>query len=159
MLYTGWGNHSIFPILTVISNLNRCRLSESYSETPRPRIVVVFETRGFPCAGISIRQNLRRRCSAVPRQTLARDGPGDCLSAAGYRQRNAVERYFNKLKHVRAVTTRYYKGDDNFLASVKLAAFRFWMRTYELVIWLTSHKRNSQIGRTKLSKRASHAAL
>jgi transposase len=50
-----------------------------------------------------------------------------------YRQRNAVERFFNKIKHFRAVATRYDKRDDNFLASVKLAALRIWLRTYESV--------------------------
>ena len=34
-----------------------------------------------------------------------------------YRQRNAIERFFNKLKHFRAVATRCDKRDDNFLAS------------------------------------------
>jgi transposase len=29
-----------------------------------------------------------------------------------YRQRNLVERFFNKLKHFRAVATRYDKRDD-----------------------------------------------
>ncbi len=47
-----------------------------------------------------------------------------------YRQRNAVERFFNKLKHFRAVATRYEKRDDNFLASVQLASIRIWLRTY-----------------------------
>ncbi len=50
-----------------------------------------------------------------------------------YRQRNRVERFFNKLKHFRAVATRYDKRDDNFLASVQLASLRIWLRTYESV--------------------------
>ena len=45
-----------------------------------------------------------------------------------YRYRNLVERFFNKLKHSRAVATRYEKHDDNYLALVKLAAARIWMR-------------------------------
>ncbi|KRW97220.1 transposase [Paracoccus sp. MKU1] len=48
-----------------------------------------------------------------------------------YQQRNRIERFFNKLKHVRAVATRYDKRDDNFLASVQLAALRIWLRTYQ----------------------------
>lgn len=50
-----------------------------------------------------------------------------------YRQRNAVERFFNKLKHFRAIATRYDKRDDNFLASVQLASIRIWLRNYESV--------------------------
>ena len=41
-----------------------------------------------------------------------------------YKDRNQVERFFNKLKHFRAVATRYDKRDDNFLASVQLASNR-----------------------------------
>jgi transposase len=37
-----------------------------------------------------------------------------------YRYRNLVERFFNKLKHFRAVATRYDKTAENYLASVKL---------------------------------------
>lgn len=50
-----------------------------------------------------------------------------------YRYRNLVERFFNKLKHFRAIATRYEKHDDNFLALVKLAASRIWLRFYESV--------------------------
>ncbi len=50
-----------------------------------------------------------------------------------YKQRNAVERFFNKLKHFRAIATRYDKRDDNYLASVKLASVRIWLRFNESV--------------------------
>jgi transposase len=50
-----------------------------------------------------------------------------------YKQRNAVERFFNKLKHFRAVATRYEKLGANFLAMVKLAAIRIWLRSIESV--------------------------
>jgi len=39
-----------------------------------------------------------------------------------YRERNLVERFFNKLKHFRAIATRYDKLARNFLAAVQLAA-------------------------------------
>lgn len=45
-----------------------------------------------------------------------------------YRFRNLVERFFNKLKHFRAVATRFEKHDENYLALVKLAAAKIWMR-------------------------------
>ena len=50
-----------------------------------------------------------------------------------YRYRNLVERFFNKLKHFRAIATRYEKHDANYLALIKLAASRIWMRAYESV--------------------------
>jgi transposase len=50
-----------------------------------------------------------------------------------YRKRNLVERFFNKLKQFRAIATRYDKRDDNYLACVKLASVRIWMRFNESV--------------------------
>jgi transposase len=50
-----------------------------------------------------------------------------------YRYRNLIERFFNKLKHFRAVATRYDKRDDNLLASVQLASIRIWLRHNEAV--------------------------
>lgn len=45
-----------------------------------------------------------------------------------YRYRNLVERFFSKIKHFRAVATRYEKHAENYLALVKLASARIWMR-------------------------------
>jgi transposase len=50
-----------------------------------------------------------------------------------YRKRNLVERFFNKLKHFRAIATRYDKTSENYLAGVKLASLRIWMRFNESV--------------------------
>lgn len=45
-----------------------------------------------------------------------------------YCERNLVERFFNKLKHFRAVATRYEKHAANYLALIQLAAAKIWMR-------------------------------
>lgn len=48
-----------------------------------------------------------------------------------YRQRNLVERFFNKLKHFRRIATRFEKLARNYLAAVLMAATRLWTRAYE----------------------------
>jgi transposase len=45
-----------------------------------------------------------------------------------FRQRNLVERFFNKLKHLRRIATRYDKTAQNFLAAVLLAVTRLWAK-------------------------------
>ena len=45
-----------------------------------------------------------------------------------YRQRNLVERFFNKLKQFRKIATRYEQTARNYLAAILLAASRIWMR-------------------------------
>ena len=53
------------------------------------------------------------------------------VDPALYRQRNLIERFFNKLKHFRRVATRFDKLARNFLATVLLASTRLWLRAYE----------------------------
>ena len=50
------------------------------------------------------------------------------FSTTLYKLRNAVERFFSKIKHYRAIATRYEKHPENYLAIIKLAAARIWMR-------------------------------
>ena len=50
---------------------------------------------------------------------------------AFYRERNYVERFFNKLKQYRRIATRYDKLGATFFAFVKLAAVRIWLRSIE----------------------------
>jgi transposase len=54
-----------------------------------------------------------------------------CFSRHLYRARNLVERFFNKIKHCRRIATRYDKLAANYLAFVKLASIRLWLRVYE----------------------------
>jgi transposase len=44
-----------------------------------------------------------------------------------YRERNLVERFFNRLKHYRALATRYDKLANTFLAAVALVCVLFWL--------------------------------
>jgi putative transposase len=44
------------------------------------------------------------------------------------KERNIIERFFNKLKQFRRVATRYDKLLDNFMGFVKLAAIAIWLK-------------------------------
>lgn len=46
-----------------------------------------------------------------------------------YRQRNLVERFFNKIKQFRGIATRYDKRPENFLAGLQLVAVRLWCQS------------------------------
>lgn len=48
-----------------------------------------------------------------------------------YRERNQIERFFNKLKQFRRIATRYEKLGANFLAFLQLAAIRISLRMIE----------------------------
>ena len=54
-----------------------------------------------------------------------------CFSTYLYRARNLVEWFFNKIKQCRRIATRYDKLAANYLAFVKLASIRLWLRAYE----------------------------
>jgi transposase len=54
-----------------------------------------------------------------------------CFSPYLYRARNLVERFFNRIKPCRRVATRYDGLASNYLASMKLASIRVWLRVYE----------------------------
>ena len=51
----------------------------------------------------------------------------DCDFAL-YRERNIVERFFNMIKHFRAIATRYEKTAQNFLAGLHLVCALAWLK-------------------------------
>jgi transposase len=54
-----------------------------------------------------------------------------CFSPYLYRARNFVERFFNKIKQCRRIATHCDKLAASYLAFIKLAAIRIWLRAYE----------------------------
>ena len=54
-----------------------------------------------------------------------------CWKKALYRERNRVERFFNKLKNFRRIGTRYDKLGANFFAFIQLASIRIFLRSIE----------------------------
>ena len=45
-----------------------------------------------------------------------------------YCRRNIVERFFNRLKQMRGIATRYDWRANNYLPAVKLAATHIWIK-------------------------------
>jgi len=48
-----------------------------------------------------------------------------------YKERNIIERFFNKLKQFGHICTRFDRSALNYLAMAKLASVRLWLRHYE----------------------------
>jgi transposase len=65
-----------------------------------------------------------RRCRPVAR-TLTRPPAFD---PGRYKERNTVERCFSKLKHYRAVATRYDKRERIYQGTVDVASIMIWLR-------------------------------
>ena len=76
----------------------------------------------------ALRQEIAQRGAWANIKPLARRTKTPAFSRFLYRYRNLIERFFSKLKHCRAIATRFEKHDANYLALVKLAAARIWMR-------------------------------
>ena len=62
----------------------------------------------------------------VPSQSNVREVRS--VDPAIYRDRNRIERFFNRLKHFRGIAPRYNKLARNFLAAVMLASVRIWLK-------------------------------
>ncbi len=96
-----------------------------------PRRCVLLADRGYDSD--ALRAKIAEQGASANIRPLDRRIDPPAFSARLYKKRNRVERFFNKIKHYRAVATRFDKHDANFLASVKLAALRIWMRFNESV--------------------------
>ena len=79
----------------------------------------------------ALRQSLAERGAWANIKPMPNRKDIPAFSGFLYRYRNLVEHFFNKFKRFRGVATRYDKRPDNYLAGVKLASARIWMRFNE----------------------------
>jgi transposase len=86
---------------------------------------------GSFATGSSRRQVRRCPLCRRKRKCIQSIATSQFASALACIARNLVEWLFNKIKPCRRIATRYDKPAANYLAFVKLAAIRIWLRAYE----------------------------
>ena len=94
----------------------------------RPKTMVLAD-RGCDADWIRALVNEQGAWANIPPKRNRRDPI--CFSPYRYRSRNLVERFFNKNKQCRRIATRYDKLAANYLAFIKLASIRIWLRANE----------------------------
>jgi transposase len=92
---------------------------------------------GFKCEAVladkaydnnALRQTIAEmKAQAVIPSTRSRKAPIP-YDEVVYKERNRIERCFNKLKHFRRFATRYDRTTDHYLAFIHLAAVMLWLR-------------------------------
>lgn len=85
---------------------------------------ILLADKGYDSDAIRAKAKQRKAWANIPPKAN-RKGTF-AFSAWLYRQRNLVERFFNRIKHFRGIATRYDKHPENYLAAVKLVAARIW---------------------------------
>ena len=88
-----------------------------------PRTIVLGD-KAYDADGIRDLIEAQGEVPNIPAKSTRKWKP--CFSKRLYRERNLVERFFNKIKQFRGIATRYDKDPKNYLAAVKLVAMRIW---------------------------------
>jgi transposase len=95
-----------------------------------PRTMLLAD-RGYDAGWIGTLVNEQGAWANIPPKRNRREPI--CFSPHLYRARNAIERFFNAIKHCRRIATRSDKLAANYLAYVQLASIRLWLRVYEFM--------------------------
>lgn len=104
---------------------------------PRTRLARVLAEKAFSsqarpvlpaAAGYPARHPRQGRPESPPPQARLDRRPPPDFDAQAYKQRNTVERCFNKLKSFRAVATRYDKRECIYQGTIDVASIRIWLR-------------------------------
>lgn len=79
-----------------------------------------YGSRAFRCF-------LRRRGIRITLPRKSNERRRGSFDKAVYRQRNQVERFFNRLKQSRRIATRYEKRGVNYAAMITIAMILMWL--------------------------------
>ena len=100
-----------------------CREAEALIDTLGEGDILLADN-GYDSDAIRAKAKQRKAWANIPPK--ANRKATFAFSAWLYRQRNLVERFFNRIKHFRGIATRYDKDPANYLAALKLVAARIW---------------------------------
>jgi transposase len=123
--------------LAFLPLMERLKVARRGPGRPRTRPGRVLADKAY--SSTAIRSHLRRRRirATIPepadqirnrRNRGSRGGRPPAFDPQAYKQRNTVERAFNRLRQHRAVATRYDKRDYVYRGTVDVAAIRIWLR-------------------------------
>ena len=90
---------------------------------------MVLADRGWDADWIGAFVNQQGTSANIPPKLNRKDPI--CFSPRLYRARNLVERFFNKIKQCRRIATAMTSSLPIYLAFIKLASIRLWLRAYE----------------------------
>ena len=91
-----------------------------------PQSTILLGDKGYDSDAIRRKVEDRGVAPNIPPKVNRRWKP--CFSPVLYRQRNAIERMFGRLKDFRRIATRYDRLATNFLAAICIAAtVSYWL--------------------------------
>ena len=123
--------------LAFVPLLGRLKIARRGQGQPRTRPGRVLADKAYSSSAIRAHLRRRRIKATIPepadqvRNRLrrgARGGRPPAFDPRAYKQRNAVERAFCRLRQHCAVATRYDKRDFVYRGTVDVAAIRIWLR-------------------------------
>ena len=103
-----------------------CAQADALTETLGEGNILIAD-KGYDTDAIRAKAKERKAWANIPPKAN-REG-AFAFSGWVYRQRNLVERFFNRIKQFRGIATRYDKDPENFLAAVKFIAARIWCQS------------------------------
>jgi transposase len=127
--------------IAFIPLMSRLKIARRGRGRPRTRPGRLLADKAHSSSAIRSHLRSRRIKATIPepadqaRNRLRRGSHGGrppAFDPAAYKQRNIVERAFNRLRQHRAVATRYDKRDFVYRGTVDVAAIRIWLRDLTL---------------------------